>query len=61
MTTDLLDRWSDALADDIERHMNTGHRVYAVDRDAFRAAYRAAHTRTLTANHDPGDEDRSER
>lgn len=58
---DLIDRWANTLADDIERYMNTGHRVYAVDRTAFKSAYRTAHSQTIAANHDPGDEDRSER
>jgi len=60
MSTDIAERLTAAIADDLERHMNTGSRVYVVDRVAMLAAYRAVHAR-LFGNHDPGDEDRSER
>lgn len=41
----------------VEAKMNTGHRVWAIDREAMRRLHRLL----VLDNHDPGDEDRSER
>lgn len=41
----------------VEVKMNTGHRIWAIDREAMRRLHRLL----VLDNHDPGDEDRSER
>lgn len=45
------------FARDMERQMNTGESVHGVDRAALRSVYRFL----VIDNHDPGDEDWSER
>lgn len=40
-----------------EAVLNTGHRVWTIDRESMRRLHRLL----VLDNHDPGDEDRSER
>lgn len=60
MATDKIPIGSEVerVASELERQLNTGHRVYVVDRQALSRTYwRIA--AAMTENHDPGDEDRA--
>lgn len=60
MTSDIQRRLADAIASEMEVKLNTGSRTWSVDRESvFRTLVQVQDW--LFANHDPGDEDRSER
>lgn len=51
-----MEQMAEAIASEMERKLNTGHRVYAVDRISMQQTLEAI-AMYWHDNHDPGDED----